>query len=149
MDAVKFLKEKQRMCEDYLNVYDECQREICPMAIKLLDMKYCSEREFDSIMCCAFVKEYPEQAVEVVEQWSKDNPREIDWTKVPPNTPVLIRDEDDENWEKRMFAICLPNALSKFYCFSNGSDWESAFELTLWQQCKLDDSINPEPYYKE
>ena len=69
MDAVKFLKEKQRMCEDYLNVYDECQREICPMAIKLLDMKYCSEREFDSIMCCAFVKEYPEQAVEVVEQW--------------------------------------------------------------------------------
>lgn len=59
MDAVKFLKEKKRMCDKYAN----CDN--CPMNPK--NNKY-------GIGCSSLEREYPEKTVAIVEKWSAEHP---------------------------------------------------------------------------
>lgn len=58
MDAVKFLKERDRMCENH-----SCKE--CPIG-KITLMGDCS-----------YDKKEAEKIVEVVEDWSKENPEEV------------------------------------------------------------------------
>ena len=58
MDAVKFLQERDRMCERF-----ECND--CPIG-KITLMKNCE-----------YLSEDVEKIVEAVEKWSKENPEEI------------------------------------------------------------------------
>lgn len=56
MDAVKYLKERERMCNSYNNMCDGCGFGKVPK---------CNHTEDDN----------PEKAVEIVEKWSKEHPR--------------------------------------------------------------------------
>lgn len=58
MDAIKFIKEKARMCE----VYENCIG--CP---------FDENEELGS--CIRWVKEHPTEAVAIVEKWSEENSR--------------------------------------------------------------------------
>ena len=58
MKAVDYLKEKVRMCKSY-----ECPE--CPLSMRKNNYK---------IDCVNFIKSYPEEAVELVEKWAKENP---------------------------------------------------------------------------
>jgi len=62
MDAVKFLKEKKRMSEQFV----ECQP--CPIYAKR------SEPQYESYSCDQFINRYPKSVVSIVEQWSKEHP---------------------------------------------------------------------------
>ena len=62
MDAVKFLKEKKRMCDRYYPV--DCDG--CPLKPVPEDGGYAS--------CEQFTEEDPEEVVLNVEEWSKQNP---------------------------------------------------------------------------
>lgn len=59
MDAVKFLKEKERMC----NNYSSC--DCCPIAIKW------------GCPCTRVINENYGELVNLVENWSKDNPEKL------------------------------------------------------------------------
>lgn len=67
MDAVKYLKEKQRMCEKYIDCLG------CP--IYELKSKH-------HITCVMTEKTYPEEAVEIVEKWSAEHPEKPMWKQV-------------------------------------------------------------------
>lgn len=147
MDAVKFIKEKNRMCDKYcLCVKDTVW---CRMADKMVDMDCCGSRDVDAIMCTAFVNKYPEEAVQVVEQWSKDNPPEIDWTKVPVGTHVRVKNYDNINWNPATyeFGLYLPAAPHKFIILDD--EREKAKDCMWYDFCKLADDVDPEPYYKD
>ncbi len=62
MDAVKYLEERDRMCDIYFDCAD------CPMGIKVdkhgLTDGYCGCREFEIIN--------PQKAVKAVEKWSQE-----------------------------------------------------------------------------
>ena len=62
MDAVEFLKEKSRMC----NTFNLCDgggyKETC-------------ELYQEGLTCADYTNDYPEKAVEIVEQWAKEHPR--------------------------------------------------------------------------
>ena len=60
MEAVKFLKEKQRMCK---SVTYSCVG--CPL-YKL--------KEHETIGCTTILQDYPEEAVELVEWWAQVHP---------------------------------------------------------------------------
>lgn len=62
MDAVKFLKEKNRMCDRYYS--NDCKR--CPLQPAPEDGGYAS--------CKQFEEEDPDEVVLNVEEWSKENP---------------------------------------------------------------------------
>ena len=66
MDAVKFLEENRRMC----NLQESCRQ--CP--ISSFNNKY-------DLYCSSFGREHPEEAVAIVEQWSKEHPIITNWQK--------------------------------------------------------------------
>ena len=72
MDAVKYLKERKRMCDSYNNRCDGCG---------FGDAPQCNHTEDDN----------PEKAVAIVEKWSKDHPkktRQSELLKMFPNAEI-------------------------------------------------------------
>jgi len=71
MEAIKFIKERDRMCR----TYDDCKG--CPL-----------EADDD---CTDFPNGSPERAVEIVEKWSEENPvktRQSEFLKLHPNATL-------------------------------------------------------------
>lgn len=74
-----------------------------------------------------------------IKEWSEQEYVEppVDWSKVPVDTKILVRDSDNEKWEKRHFAK-FKNG--KIYAWNDGRSSFTAFkpEPTLWwKQGKL------------
>lgn len=68
MDAVEFLREKERMCKSF---NDNCEN-------KDGNNFYCGLRyEVDKSgeSCEEYIKNHPEEAVAIVEKWAKEHPR--------------------------------------------------------------------------
>lgn len=75
MDAVRFFKEKERMCDSFNSYCDGCE----------------IERQRCGIGCGVYIKKYPERAVDIVEEWSAKHPLETRLTRLLkhyPNTPL-------------------------------------------------------------
>ena len=63
---------------------------------------------------------------------------EVDWSKIPIDTPILVRDADNESWRKGHFAgISVTGKVGIFY--NGGTSWSAAkpSDYTLWSQAKL------------
>lgn len=72
MDAVEYIKTRCRLCKSK----DRCSE--CPL------------RNKEDGRCIAYVSEYAEKAVQIVEQWAKDRPsktRQSEFLKMFPNAP--------------------------------------------------------------
>lgn len=75
MDAVKYLKEKKRMCKT-----KRCEE--CPL--------YSEDELGITVYCDGLQEEHLEKAVEIVEKWSKENPQKTilqDFLEKYPNAP--------------------------------------------------------------
>ena len=147
-DVKVFFSEWQRMCEYYGSSISVGQ---CPLhtyvnngcgACVSFDVRCVSGEKLDHL-------------VRIMQKWSDEHPVEIDWLKVPPNTPVLVRTKDS-HWTQRYFVAYLPNRPSdnKFAVFNNCSIYnpvsqEEAVGIDYYYECKLADSVDPTPYYKE
>lgn len=94
----------------------------------------CRECDFDNTAVCLnnrvkwFKAEYVESPV--------------DWLKVPIDTPILVRDLENERWRKRHFA---KYEGGKVYAFERGcTSWSQDEFLCSWEYAKLatDDALN-------
>lgn len=139
MDAIKYIKEKNRMCD----------------AVRCLDCPISSTNNGTKLNCDNFVLECTEKAVELVEKWSEENKPEIDWLKVPPGTRVIVGAKNTGFHVAANFALYLPKApMLKFVTYSIQEERHSVVEkekaecLTYWSYCELDQSVDPTPYYK-
>lgn len=64
----------------------------------------------------------------------------INWSEIPVDTKVLVRDEDDDKWEKRHFAgVDAHNVKYPFLAFTAGkTSWSACEDMKRhWKQCKL------------
>lgn len=78
MDAVEFLKAKDRMCKMY---WGNCK--ICDLS---------SDNNAMNMGCSSFVEKYPEKAVAIVEKWAKEHPlktRQSEFLKLFPEAPIF------------------------------------------------------------
>lgn len=67
--------------------------------------------------------------------WKRE---EIDWSKIPKDTKVLVRNSKEEEWQRRYFA---EYKNGKPYTFNNGwTSWTTS-NKTSWEYCKL---VEPE-----
>lgn len=92
----------------------------------------CSDCFFDEIGCRKAVKKWCES--EYVEP-------PVDWSKVPVDTPILVRDEDEEKFRKRHFA---KYENGKVYAWYTGATSWTANEncVTSWDCAKLAEPNN-------
>ena len=80
---------------------------------------------------------------ERAKEWSEseyiDPP--VDWSKVPVDTPILVRDEDEEKFKKRYFA---KYENGKVYAWNTGiTSWTADGEyFTPWDCAKLAEPNN-------
>lgn len=58
----------------------------------------------------------------------------VDWTKVPVDTKILVRDRNVEQWQPRYFARFEDG---KVYAWNNGATSYSEKRMTVWAQAKL------------
>lgn len=100
--------------------------------------------------CMIDMKENPERSIAIIQIWSDEHPLEIDWDKVPVDTPVMVRDDDKEKWIAAHFAFRLERRGYQFAVFQDGTTMSSkkdAFSVNYFKYCKL--AVDPTPYYKE
>lgn len=91
----------------------------------------CAECDFCStINCRAKIAEWANS--EYVEP-------QVDWSKVAADTPILVRDGEEEAWRKRYFAKYEDNTV---YAWGNGATSWSAdcSNTTDWKMAKLAES---------
>lgn len=118
--------------------------------IVLLDSKHIEvKRAYPS----GFLVEVAWQVVEVIPDGEPQEPekeKEIDWTKVPVDTPVLVRDSEKADWEKRYFAFYAPVSVRrKFAAWYDGNKSTNDVDCRFWEYCKLALEVDPTPYYKD
>ena len=66
----------------------------------------------------------------------------IDWSKVPVDTPVLVRGCEDEEWKKMHFAECVLNTV---YVWEGGKTSWTTDNTYPWEYAKLpEDEKKPE-----
>ena len=138
MDALEFMRELKRMCNSYVD------RGVCLIDCPLYKTEFCT------IGHTARTENAMIQTINIIEKWSKDNPIEIDWLKVPRNTPVLVRDTIDGEWQAEYFCAYFPHSSeirNQFITFD--VDEQYASDVNYWRYCKLASAINPTPYLKE
>lgn len=89
MDAVKYIKERERMCEKHPFCGD------CPLR----------EINKEGTSCKAAIKNHAEEAVSVVEKWSKEHPKKTNgdkiWEMIPSDmrsTTVKLADSKAFKW---------------------------------------------------
>lgn len=131
-----FAKEWNRMCKSIRYGCEEC-----PI------WKLKSRPSMD---CFMVFLENPTIAIQAVQRWSDENQPEIDWNKVPVDTPVLVRDCESVEWEEGYFAVFIPRRdRYPFAAFSYGEKQENATGLKLHKYCKLASEVDPTPYLKD
>lgn len=78
MDAVKFLKEDERMC----HTIADCVT--CPLSENNNKIRQC---------CSIFKQEHPKEYVEIVEQWSKEHPQKTIFDDFKEKYPNALLDD--------------------------------------------------------
>ena len=98
-------------------------------------------------------KEHKHLDIVKVQQLNKEcvlwERKEIDWSKVPVDTKVLVRNSEKESWRKRYFAKYING---KYVCYASGTtSWsdEKTKSMTTWKYCELLEEPEREVTYKE
>ena len=100
----------------------------------------CSKCDFNITLCC------PEE----IRKWANSEYKEpeIDWNKVPVDTPIYVWDNNDNRTYKRHFAGY--NKLNNMIiAFDNGGTSWSSVTTTKWDNAKIKEGIDCSEWYKD
>lgn len=90
MDAVEFLKYLKKMCDKY-SIYDGCDYD-CNSNCPLYEIEHDGSTS-ENIKLFNFMRNNPQELVEIVEKWSKEHPiktRLQDFLEKYPNAPKML-----------------------------------------------------------
>ena len=106
----------------------------------------------DTINNCKHCDFYNEEILceQIIKEWanSEYKEREIDWSKVPVDTPIYVWDDNDSKTYKRYFAG--HNQINNMIiAFDNGgTSWSSAI-TTKWDNAKIKEGVDCSEWYKD
>ena len=80
---------------------------------------------------------YMLQTIWLLEEYEEPEEPETDWSKVEVDTQILVKDYEEDEWEKRHFAKCEGG---KVYAWNGGcTSWSEDF-MKGWKYAKLAES---------
>ena len=79
--------------------------------------------------CSALELLYPEETLKAVMQY-----HETDWTKVPVDTKILVKDFEEDEWDKRHFA---KYENGEVYAYCDGNTSFTTDRMSAWDFAKL------------
>ena len=74
------------------------------------------------------------QMIWLLEDYEEPEEPEIDWSKIKVDTPVLVKNRENEEWKKRHFA---KYKNGNVYAWSNGLTSWTAYDKMVWKYAKL------------
>ena len=91
---------------------------------------------------------------EIFGEWNKNTitnwltQDEVDWTKVPKDTKVLVKDSLSKDWIPRYFARYESNAITPYLVYESGTtSWTNEGKpLEIYRYCKLADDTEQEKF---
>ena len=100
--------------------------------VKCTDLYKCDECNFGKKKSCE----------PYLEEWlfSEYEEPEVDWSKVKVDTPILVKDMEEEEWTNRYFAKFVDG---KVYAWMGGAtSWtaDSEYRMNSWNYAKLAES---------
>lgn len=102
----------------------------------------CRECLFYGIDCQRRKNEWLNQPVITPNDPEKD----IDWSKVPVDTPVIVWDSGSNQYNRYFYGIIC----GRFCVYRNGgTSWSSAYDVQFWEHCKLYRPEDIEKYRKK
>ena len=125
-------------------------KEIMDLALKhdtvaLIDGKVCSCKDAIDCSKCFFRSlNCDKNFIEWANSEYKE--KEIDWSKVPVDTPILVWDSDDKNPQKRHFACFEDNMI---YVWSDGRTSHTINCTTHWKNAKIAEGVDCSEWYKD
>ena len=106
----------------------------------------------DTINNCKHCDFYNEGTLceEVIKEWanSEYKEREIDWSKVPVDTPIYVWDDNDSKTYKRYFAG-YDKINNMIIAFDNGETSWSSVTTTKWDNAKIKEGVDCSEWYKD
>ncbi len=81
--------------------------------------------------------DFIEQVYYLEDILNMDFKEEVDWSKVPVDAPILVKNHEGDIWEKRRFA---KYENGRIYAWLGGKDSFTAFsenDVTIWEYVKL------------
>ena len=91
----------------------------------VLKLKKDDECDHDCIRCLVL------QMLWLMEEYEEP---EVDWSKVEVDTPILVKNSEDEEWRKRHFA---KYKNGNVYAWSDGLTSWTAYDMMVWKCAKL------------
>lgn len=83
------------------------------------------------------------------EEYVEPKKPEIDWNKVPVDTPVLVWDDDDEDMTRRHFAKYRHGKVHTFAYGATSWSTKSEYRTAEWDHAKIADGVDCSKWYKE
>ena len=78
------------------------------------------------------------QLLWLMEEYEETEEPETDWSKVEVDTPILVRNPEDEDWIRRHFAKYENGTV---YAWDGGdTSWSGGDVMTMWKYAKLAES---------
>ena len=74
------------------------------------------------------------QIIWLMEEYEEPEKPEVDWSKVEVDTPILVKNSEDEEWRKRHFA---KYKNGNVYAWSDGLTSWTAYDKMVWKYAKL------------
>ena len=74
------------------------------------------------------------QIIWLIEEYEEPEKPEVDWSKVEVDTPILVKNSEDEEWRKRHFA---KYKNGNVYAWSDGLTSWTAYDKMVWKYAKL------------
>lgn len=72
------------------------------------------------------------------EEYIEPPKQEVDWSKVPVDTLVQVRDYENDKWELRYFKCFVRGHRTPFVTWANGATSKTAEDCTkYWKYCEL------------
>ena len=120
------------------NVVGKRNGHLCPCA-----NIHCSNCEFNKCDTSICNEEFTKWAN------SEYKEREIDWNKVPVDTPIYVWDNNDNRTYKRHFAG-YNKVNNMIIAFDNGgTSWSSGATTTRWIHAKIKEGVDCSEWYKD
>ena len=135
---------KEKYAKEILDIL--CQDGVNPAVIDNIPVK-CLGTECHS---CQFYDTY---CVGAFVKWanSEYKEREIDWSKVPVDTPIYVWDNyEDKIYKKKRYFAEYDTNNDKIIAFTEGqTSWTSDQNIMVWDNAKIKEGIDCSEWYKD
>ena len=134
------MKNREKYRDEILNsVFRGKGEEYCEFVKNnvLPNLTDCTNGECEELYSCGLCRDI--FAFWLDDEYEEPPKPEVDWSNVPVDTLVRVRDSEDEDWTLRYFkGIDEEATASRFIAWGNGTTSKTAYgNYTHWKYCEL------------